>query len=70
MDTGISYGKQLYNVTDNGIVVKFQPDNTSNNGYHSYEVSKPRDTPPQVLRQLLESGKITRAEYNRIRKGR
>lgn len=70
LNTGIPDGKQLYNVTDDGIIVKFQPDNTPDNGYHSYEVSKPRDIPPGILKKLLEAGRITRAEYNKIRRGK
>lgn len=70
LDTAISDRKQRYNVTDDGVIVKFQPDNTPNNGYHSYEVSKQRDIPPGILKQLLEASKITRAEYNKFRKGK
>lgn len=47
-------------VTDGGVIVKFQPDNTPQNGYHSYEVSKPRDIPSNVLKQMLEDGKISK----------
>ena len=70
LDSGYHDGKQIYNITDNGTIVKFQPDNTPDNGYHSYEVSKPRDIPSNFLKQLLKDGKISRAEYNRIRKGK
>ncbi len=70
LDTGYRDGKQVYNVTDSGIIVKFQPDNTPQNGYHSYEVSKPRDIPASVLKKLLNDGKITRSQYNRLRKGK
>ena len=70
LDTEYHDGKQVYNLTDSGIVVKFQPDNTPMNGYHSYEVSKPRDIPIGILKQMLEDGKISRAEYNKIRKGK
>lgn len=70
LDTGYPDGKQIYNVTDSGVIVKFQPDNTPKNGYHSYEVSKPRDIPTGILKQMLNDGKISRAEYNKIRKGK
>lgn len=70
LNSGYRDGKQIYNITDQGIIVKFQPDNSPNNGYHSYEVSKPRDIPSGVLKRMLSDGKITRAEYNRIRKGK
>lgn len=70
LDTGYPDGKQVYNLTDSGIIVKFQPDNTPTNEYHSYEVSKPRDIPTSILKQMLEDGKISRAKYNKIRKGK
>ncbi len=62
--------RQAYNVTDEGKIVKFQPSGTSNNEYHSYEVSKPRDIPSGILKQFHSAGKITRSEYNKLRKGK
>ncbi len=70
LDSGYHDRKQVYNVTDNGILVKFQPDNSPNNGYHSYKVSKLRDIPSRVLKQMLKDGKISRVDYNKIRKGK
>lgn len=70
LDTGYHDGKQVYNVTAGGTVVKFQPDNTPNNGYHSYEVSKPKDIPNGILKQMLADGKISKTDYNKIRKGK
>ena len=70
LDTGIRDGKQIYNITDEGKIVKFQPDNTPNNGYHSYEVSKPRDIPASVLKSMLDKGLISHAEYVKFRKGK
>lgn len=70
LDSGYHDGKQIYNVTSSGIIVKFQPDNTPGNGYHSYGVSKPRDIPSGILKQMLADGKITKADYNRLRKGK
>ncbi len=70
LESGYHHGKQVYNVTDGGVIVKFQPDNTPQNGYHSYEVSKPRDIPSNVLKQMLEDGKISKTAYNRFRKGK
>lgn len=70
LDTGYQSGRQVYNVTENGKIVKFQPDGTPENGFHAYEVSSPRDIPSAVLKQMLNDGKITRAEYNRLRKGK
>lgn len=70
LDTGYPNGKQIYNVTDDGIIVKFQPDNTPNNGYHSYEVSKPRDIPNEILKSMLADGKISKSDYTKVRKGK
>ena len=70
LDSAIRDGKQAYNITSDGTLVKFQPANTPENEYHAYEVSKPRDVPSSVLKQMLNSGKISRAEYNRLRKGK
>jgi len=70
LDAGYYDGKQVYNITDEGILVKFQPDNTPNNGYHSYEVSKPRDIPAGILKRMLAEGKISKAEYTKFRKGK
>ncbi|MCF0247596.1 MAG: SHOCT domain-containing protein [Synergistes sp.] len=70
LDSGYRYGKQIYNITESGAIVKFQPDNTPNNGYHSYEVSALKDIPADILKQMRDDGKITRAEYNKIRKGK
>lgn len=70
LESGYKDGKQVYNITADGIIVKFQPDNTSNHGYHAYGVTKPRDIPARVLKQMLSDGKITRTQYNQFRKGK
>lgn len=70
LDTGYVDGKQIFNITKNGDIVKFQPDNTPNNGFHSYGVTKPRDIPPNILKKMLSDNRITRAEYNKFRKGK
>lgn len=70
LDEGIQEGKQVYNITDGGKIVKFQPDQTPENGYHSYEVFSSRDIPSSVLRQLYERGKLSRSEYNKFRRGK
>jgi len=70
LDTGYKNGRQIYNVTDEGKIVKFQPDNSPQNGFHAYEVTKPRDIPPSILRQMRDDGKISSSEYNRILKGK
>ena len=70
LDTGYKDGRQVYNITQEGKIVKFQPDGSPENSYHSYEVSKPRDIPPQVLKQMYNDGKISKTEYNKYRKGK
>lgn len=68
LDTGYHEGKQVYNITANGKIIKFQPDGTPDNGYHPYEVYGPPDVPINILRKMLNDGKITKAEYNKRRK--
>ncbi len=70
LETGYKNGKQVYNITNDGTIVKFQPANTPGNEYHSYKVDSPRDIPASVLKDMLKDGKISRAEYNKIRKGK
>ena len=70
LDTGYKDGKQVYNITDEGVIVKFQPEGMPQNAYHAYKVSKPRDIPSSILKQMLYDGKITPVEYNKYRKGK
>ena len=70
LDTGYKNGKQIYNVTGNGKLVKFQPDGTPENGYHAYEVTSPPDIPPSVLKQMLLDGKISKSDYSKYLKGK
>lgn len=70
LDSGYHHGNQVYNITSTGKIVKFQPDGTPENGFHAYEVSTPRDIPSSILRQLYNDGKISRTEYNKLRKGK
>ena len=70
LKTAYSEGKQYYNITGDGKIVKFQPDNTPGNGYHSYEVANPKDIPANILKKMLNEGRITRSEYNKFRKGK
>lgn len=70
LDTGYPHGKQIYNITENGKLVKFQPDGTPNNGYHAYEVFSPPDIPPSVLKSMAEDGKISRSDYRKFLKGK
>lgn len=70
LETGYQQGRQIYNVTSRGEIVKFQPDGTPQNGYHSYRVSSPRDIPSAVLKQMLEDGLISKVQYNKLRRGK
>ena len=70
LDTGYKDGKQIYNVTDDGTIVKFQPDNTPENGYHSYEVHSNEDISAKVLKALFKDGKISKNRYNKLIKGK
>ena len=69
LDTGYSNGKQLYNVTEDGTIVKFQPDGTPDNGYHSYAIDSPSEIPTSILRQMLADGKIGQHRYSQILHG-
>lgn len=70
LETGYPDGKQIYNVTADGKLVKFQPDNSPENGYHAYEVLGPPDIPPGVLRRMLQDGKISKSDYKKFLKGK
>lgn len=54
LETGFRDGKQVYNVTDRGEIVKFQPDNGPTRAYHSYGTVLKRDLPTGVLRWMLK----------------
>ena len=56
LDTGYNNGKQIYNVTSDGTIIKFQPDNTPENGYHSYKVKNPKEIPNEVLKAMYKDG--------------
>ncbi|WP_019912133.1 hypothetical protein [Paenibacillus sp. HW567] len=59
-----SKNKQLYNIYE-GKLVKFQPDGES--GWHPYEVVNPaKEVPADVLRQMVNDGKISKADYNKM----
>lgn len=69
LDSGYSNGKQAFNVTGDGTVIKFQPDGTPENGYHAYPISSPSEIPTSILRQMMTDGKISRHRYNQIING-
>lgn len=67
LDTGYSNGKQIYNVTDDGTIIKFQPDGTPENGYHPYVIESVDEIIPRtILRQMMKDGKISKHRYNQI----
>ena len=70
LDTGYKDKKQVYNITKDKKLVKFQPANTPNNEYHAYEVSHPRDIPSVVMKKMLNDGVISKSDYNKLRKGK
>ena len=70
LETGYLDGKQIYNITAEGKLVKFQPDNSPDNGYHAYEVLGPPDIPPSVLKKMFQDGKISKSDYKKFLKGK
>lgn len=66
LESGFKNGKQIYNITDDGEIVVFQPANTSNNAYHSYGTDNRANLPAPVLRWLLTSGHISKSDYNKL----
>lgn len=70
LDSGYKDGNQIYNVTSDGDIVKFQPTHTPDNEYHSYKVTSSRDIPTSVLKQMLEDRKISKSDYLKILKGK
>jgi filamentous hemagglutinin len=62
----IQGGKQRYGVSD-GKVYEFQPDNVG--GWHGYPIPG-NQAPSSVLRQFVQSGDISKAEYNKLVKGK
>ncbi len=67
LTTGYHDGKQIYNVTESGKIVNFQPTNTPDNEYHAYEVKEAKDIPASVLKRMLKDGKISQSDYKEIR---
>lgn len=64
-----SKDKQLYNITSDGKLVKYQPD--TNETWHCYEVENPsKEVPADVLRQMKADKKITNVQYNKFTKNK
>ncbi|WP_354687767.1 hemagglutinin repeat-containing protein [Cupriavidus necator] len=62
----IQGGKQRYGVSD-GKVYEFQPDNAG--GWHGYPIPG-NEAPASVLRQFVNRGDLSKAEYNKLVKGK
>ncbi|WNS43283.1 hypothetical protein [Paenibacillus sp. MMS20-IR301] len=60
-----SKNKQLYNIYEDKLV-KFQPDGEA--GWHPYEVVNPaKEVPADVLRQMVNDAKISKADNKMIK---
>jgi filamentous hemagglutinin len=66
LNNSIQGGKQLYGISD-GKLYEFQPDNVG--GWHGYPIPG-TEAPPRVLREFLARGDISKAEYNKMVKGK
>ena len=66
LGSSILGGKQRYGVSD-GKVYEFQPDNAG--GWHGYPIPE-NEAPASVLRQFVQHGDISKAEYNKMIKGK
>ncbi|MBV8044557.1 MAG: filamentous hemagglutinin [Pluralibacter sp.] len=66
LNSSIQGGKQKYGLSD-GKLYEFQPDNAG--GWHGYPVPG-TEVPPKVLREFLARGDISKAEYNKMIKGK
>ncbi len=70
LESGIQDGKQIYNVTKDGDIVKFQPDNTPQNGYHAYVVTDDKSISSSIAKKLFSAGKIDQKTYKKIIKNK
>lgn len=70
IDTGLEIGRQIYNITEKGDIVKYQPDNTPEKGYHPYKIYSNKDLPVEVIKEWVKTGRISKSEYNKLRKGK
>lgn len=66
LGNSVQGGKQRYGYT-NGKLYEFQPDNAG--GWHGYPIPG-NEAPVDVLRGLRDTGKITNAEFNQLRRGK
>ncbi len=66
LNNSIQGGKQRYGISD-GKIYEFQPDNVG--GWHGYPVPG-TEAPPKVLREFLSRGDVSKAEYNKMIKGK
>ena len=70
LNSGVIDGKQVYNITKDGKIVKFQPDNTPQNGYHAYQVNNIKDIKPPVAKKMYDVGLIDYKTYLKIIKNK
>jgi len=66
LNASVQGGKQKYGFHE-GKLYEFQPDNAG--GWHGYPIPG-TEAPSSVLKELRESGVISNAEYNRLRRGK
>lgn len=66
LNNSIQGGKQKYGLSG-GKLYEFQPDNVG--GWHGYPVQG-TEVPPKVSREFLSRGDISKAEYNKMIKGK
>ncbi|MGC0809958.1 hemagglutinin repeat-containing protein [Pantoea agglomerans] len=66
LNNSIQGGKQRYGLSD-GKLYEFQPDNAG--GWHGYPIPG-TEAPPKLLREFLARGDISKAEYNKLIKGK
>lgn len=66
LNNSIQGGRQRYGYKD-GKLYEFQPDNAG--GWHGYPI-KGNEAPPSVLKEMKETGIISKPEYNRMIRGK
>ncbi len=63
LDNGSKQGKQIYGYHD-GDIYTFQQ--TGGDKWHGYKTTARQSVPTKYLKELLESGRISQAEYNSL----